>query len=102
GSEITDYLALRTAKDIKIIPATHARLDSSNTHGTGCTLASAYTAFHCLTSDDESAFQDGVAFLQTVLLRSAAVRTIKYAGGRGPLLHYSYRPASQPGAGKRG
>ncbi|HDO29512.1 MAG TPA: bifunctional hydroxymethylpyrimidine kinase/phosphomethylpyrimidine kinase, partial [Desulfobacteraceae bacterium] len=88
GPEITDYLVLRTSEDIKIIPATHARLDSRNTHGTGCTLASAYAAFHCLTNDDESAFQDSVAFLQTVLVRSAAARTIKHAGGRGPLLHY--------------
>ncbi len=98
--EITDYLVLRTPKDIKVIPATHARLASRNTHGTGCTLASAYAAFHCLTGDDESAFQNSVNFLQTVLIRSAAVKTIKHAGGRGPLLHY--RAAPQAGAGKRG
>ncbi len=97
--KITDYLMLRTPKNIKVIPATHARLESLNTHGTGCTLASAYAAFHCLTGDDESAFQRSVDFLQTVLIRSAAARTIKYAGGRGPLLHYI--PASQPGAGQR-
>lgn len=102
SQEITDYLVLRTPKDIKVIPATHARLESLNTHGTGCTLASAYAAFHCLTGDDESAFQHSVDFLQTIMIRSTAVRTIKYAGGRGPLLHYSYSPASQPGAGKRG
>lgn len=100
GPEITDYLVLRMPKDVKIIPATHARLESLNTHGTGCTLASAYAAFHCLTGDDESAFQDSVAFLQAILVRSAAVKTIKHAGGRGPLLHY--RPAPPAGAEKRG
>ncbi len=97
--EITDYLVLRTTEDIKVIPATHARLASRNTHGTGCTLASAYAAFHCLTGDDESAFRRSVDFLQTVLARSAAVKTSKYAGGRGPLLHYTTLPRNQAPAG---
>lgn len=64
------------------------RIDTRHTHGTGCTLASAFAAWHALTGDDTTAFRRSVAFLQNALERSKSARIVKNPTGGGGLLHH--------------
>jgi len=67
---------------------THSFLNTANSHGTGCTLASAFTAFHALGGDYSSSFRQAVFFLQKVLRKSAPARVVNNPKGKGGLLHY--------------
>jgi hydroxymethylpyrimidine/phosphomethylpyrimidine kinase len=90
---ITDYLLLPGAgPDPDCYPADHPWLETTNSHGTGCTFASAFTAFHLLTGSYEQAFARTTAFLAELLTISAGSRL---GQGNGPLLHHCWRrPAS--------
>jgi hydroxymethylpyrimidine/phosphomethylpyrimidine kinase len=89
---ITDYLFLRS--DVEGRPAdpalpsackSHERIQTVNDHGTGCTFASAFTAFHLLTDDYIEAFTRTTAFMQNLITLS---KPFKIGHGRGPLLHH--------------
>jgi hydroxymethylpyrimidine/phosphomethylpyrimidine kinase len=90
---ITDYLLLPgTGPDPDCYPADHPWLETPNSHGTGCTFASAFTAFHLLTGSYEQAFVRSTAFLAELLAISTGSRL---GHGNGPLLHHCLRrPAS--------
>lgn len=88
AGEIKDFLIIRQKSGPKIIPARHARLTTSNTHGTGCTFASAFAACHLLHGNDQDAFFKAVAFMDTVLRRSA---NLALGTGKGPLAHHLFR-----------
>ena len=85
--EVTDFLLYRSEETIKLISSTRTFIESRNTHGTGCTLASAYAAYHCLTDDDELAFYNSTNFIQQVLQTSSSIKIVKNPGGCGSLFH---------------
>lgn len=64
------------------------RIDSSNTHGTGCTLSSAIAAYLALGASLPDAVQQARNFVREALQAGAQVRTGK---GSGPLNH-GYAP----------
>lgn len=87
-SEVTDTLILSGQEPP--IAKTHPRIISANTHGTGCTFASALAAFHQRSSDYREAFLRSVDFLDALLSASAPSRL---GCGTGSLHHHLYRQA---------
>ena len=90
-SVITDRLFRRSPAGgtaLVSICQCHPRVRTANSHGTGCTFASAFTAYHMLTNDDVAAFEKSVELLDR-LLRLSAPHLIGH--GRGPLLHHLAR-----------
>ena len=88
AGEVEDFLILRQESGPRILTAQHARLTTKNTHGTGCTFASAFAAYHLLHGNDQDAFFKAVAFMDTVLRQSAGLALGK---GKGPLAHHLFR-----------
>ena len=94
GKTVTDYLVQKTLPGkgteepgFHISSIDHPRIFSRNTHGTGCTFASALTAYHMRTGDLNKAFSQTCAFMDTLLNRSASH---PMGHGTGPLLHHYF------------
>ena len=66
---VSDYLL--TVDQPQPLSRRHPRLTSVNTHGTGCTFASALAAYHQRSGDYGLAFCQAVDFLDTLLRLSA-------------------------------
>lgn len=85
--QITDFLLLRSGKQkrpaIKKTP--HPRIKTDNTHGTGCTFASAFGAYHLLTNNYQQAFDKAVSLMDRLMGKSVDLRMGK---GKGPLGHH--------------
>ncbi|MCB2182025.1 MAG: bifunctional hydroxymethylpyrimidine kinase/phosphomethylpyrimidine kinase [Desulfobulbaceae bacterium] len=87
---VTDFLIRKTeqkdskSKQIVIDQVNHPRITTTNSHGTGCTFASAYAAFHMQTESRLMAFQKTVHFMDTLINKS---RSYTMGHGTGPLLH---------------
>ncbi|MEJ2031821.1 MAG: bifunctional hydroxymethylpyrimidine kinase/phosphomethylpyrimidine kinase [Deltaproteobacteria bacterium] len=90
SGQVTDYLLHRPAAGAPPVSLEASRpwVETANSHGTGCTFASAYAAFHLLTGSDELAFTRAAAFVHRLLVASAGLRL---GGGAGPLLHHQLR-----------
>ena len=88
AGEVEDFLILRHTSSPEILTAKHPRIATKNTHGTGCTFASAFAAYHLLHGNDQDAFLKAVAFVDTVLRQSAVLSLGK---GKGPLAHHLFR-----------
>ncbi len=88
AEEVEDFLILRQKSGLEILTAKHARLTTRNTHGTGCTFASAFAAYHLLYGNDQDAFFKATAFMDTVLRQSAG---LALGSGKGPLAHHLFR-----------
>jgi hydroxymethylpyrimidine/phosphomethylpyrimidine kinase len=88
SSMATDYLFHAAGGEVESEALTHPFLHTNNSHGTGCTLASAFAAFHSIGGDYSSAFRQAVFFLQKVLRQSAPARVVTSPQGKGGLLHY--------------
>jgi hydroxymethylpyrimidine kinase/phosphomethylpyrimidine kinase len=90
GKAISDFLLTVTTStgQAEYEEATHPRIDSPNTHGTGCTFSAAFTAFHLLTGDDRKAFVRSAAYMDNLVKLSASA-TIGH--GTGPLAHHLYK-----------
>ena len=86
--EVEDFLILRHTSNPEILTSRHPRVVTQNTHGTGCTFASAFAAYHLLLGNDRDAFLKAVAFMDTVLQQSASLALGK---GKGPLAHHLFR-----------
>ncbi len=86
--QLTDYCLLKTDKDVQVLAESHPCLTTNNSHGTGCTLASAFAAYHLLGSDYAESFFRSVRFVEKTLTLSASCRLINKENGKGPLLHY--------------
>jgi len=84
---VEDLLILRHESGQKILTAKHPRIATQNTHGTGCTFASAFAAYHLLHGNDQDAFFKAVAFMDNVLRQSADLALGK---GKGPLAHHLF------------
>ncbi|WP_456387537.1 bifunctional hydroxymethylpyrimidine kinase/phosphomethylpyrimidine kinase [Desulfolithobacter sp.] len=87
GQQIEDSFFCRKNEKIHRISITHHKIKTANTHGTGCTFASALAAYLCLGCSREQAFRKTVALLQHLLDRSADKRIIRHQDGCGPMLH---------------
>jgi hydroxymethylpyrimidine/phosphomethylpyrimidine kinase len=72
-------------KKAEVIKESHPRLDTRNTHGTGCTFSAAFAAYHLLTGSDTIAFRKTVSFMDELLTLSAAS---DIGCGTGPLVHH--------------
>ncbi|HSH12518.1 MAG TPA: bifunctional hydroxymethylpyrimidine kinase/phosphomethylpyrimidine kinase, partial [Desulfurivibrionaceae bacterium] len=83
--QVVDTLFLMADKGFKAIESRRERLQTRNTHGTGCTFASALAAGHQKTGSWEEGFQLACAYLDQLLRLSA---NSKIGHGTGPLLHH--------------
>ena len=73
-------------KNQEVIPSKRTRIKSVNLHGTGCTYASAFTAFHCQENDYRKAFSLSAAYMDKVISKSSSISLVK-SGINGPLVH---------------
>lgn len=96
---VTDYLVRPAAEGLgekeaagRIFPVHHPRVFTRNTHGTGCTFASAFTAYLMQTGDVRQAFSSACAFVD-ILLRKSAAQLVGH--GAGPLLHHRFSPETE-------
>lgn len=82
---VTDILMFREGSGIREIVEIRPRHATRNTHGTGCTFASAFAAFLARGFSPPEAFKKAVDFTNYLIgvSRDAAV-----GGGNGPLLHH--------------
>ncbi|MEJ2688757.1 MAG: bifunctional hydroxymethylpyrimidine kinase/phosphomethylpyrimidine kinase [Deltaproteobacteria bacterium] len=85
---VNDYLFLSQraqGKGLLVEKKKHPRIRSANTHGTGCTFASAYAAYHLKSGDDLFAFSQASNFVSQLVEKSVSA---KLGAGHGPLLHH--------------
>ena len=75
---------------------THERIDTTSTHGTGCTLSAAITAGLALGRPLEQAVADGLDFVHRAI---AAAPGLGSGGGHGPLNHFVPAPPRPPQEG---
>ncbi|OQX10757.1 MAG: hypothetical protein BWK76_20175 [Desulfobulbaceae bacterium A2] len=66
----------------------HTRHPGHNTHGTGCTFASAFAATHCLSNDDRQSFLAAVTFMDWLIGLSQNVSPLRDPTAVGPLSHH--------------
>ncbi len=85
--QVVDSLFVREGGGIKTSESRRERLQTKNTHGTGCTFASALAAGHQRTGSWDAAFQLACAYLDQLLRLSS---TGQIGHGTGPLLHQLY------------
>jgi hydroxymethylpyrimidine/phosphomethylpyrimidine kinase len=81
--EIVDVLVSRD----RILEIRHERIASTNTHGTGCTLAAAVTAGLASGRDLESAVHEAIGFVERAIRHAPGL-----GGGHGPLNHGAAPP----------
>jgi hydroxymethylpyrimidine/phosphomethylpyrimidine kinase len=86
--QVTDLLLLRKAGEITVSRSTRPRITTNNSHGTGCTYASALTAYHLKTGNWPKAFQLAGEYVSWLLAASSVFKT---GHGNGPLQHHLYR-----------
>lgn len=81
GEQVLDRLFLPTGESLSFA---HPRVESRNTHGTGCTLSSALAARLARREDLPTAARGAIAYVAALVAASAS-HTL--GAGRGPLLH---------------
>lgn len=84
---VNDYLFERGK--IKPVISSHPRIKTTNSHGTGCTLASAFSAFLFLGNSHERSFFLAGDYVRQLLIKS---REWRLGRGCGPLVHFLYQP----------
>ena len=87
SQNVTDILLLKDGSNIAEIVETNPRYHTKNTHGTGCTFASAFAAFLAQKMDPTIAFSKAVAFTNHLIDISKDTRI---GQGNGPLLHHQH------------
>ncbi len=87
--EVVDILLEKAAADqaIKTTLIRHPRRQTTNTHGTGCTFASAFAAYHAHTKSYQQAFESAVSYVDSLLELG---KNTKIGQGTGPLLHHKW------------
>lgn len=83
NQQVTDYCMARTGYRKNV----HTYINTKNSHGTGCTFASAFSAFHLKTSNYEKSFTFCVNYMQTLIRASAKQEIVQHDTGKGPMLH---------------
>ncbi len=89
GDEIIDVLVSNGA----VQRFTHPRIDTTSTHGTGCTLSAGITAGLALGRPLERAVADALDFVHRAI---AAAPGLGREGGHGPLNHFVPAPPRPP------
>jgi hydroxymethylpyrimidine/phosphomethylpyrimidine kinase len=87
GGTLTDVLVTPEG----VLHFTHPRLDTSSTHGTGCTLSAAATAGLALGRPLEAAVADALDFVHRAMARAPGL-----GAGHGPLDHTVTAPPPPP------
>ncbi len=82
-TDVTDYLVINNEE---VICSKRIRIKSANLHGTGCTYASAFAAFHCREKDYRKAFFLAAAYMDSIIKKSSSISLVK-SGVNGPLVH---------------
>lgn len=85
SAKIHDTLLVKRNGDIMEKSICHVRHQTRNSHGTGCTFASAFTAFHALHHDYAKAFTEAVQYVDDLLKWG---KQDQLGAGTGPLVHY--------------
>ena len=88
SSTVTDILLYRKNDRIKEIIETNPRYHTKNTHGTGCTFASAFAAFLAKKHDAPTSFSKAVSFTSRLIDIS---KDTSVGQGNGPLMHHAWR-----------
>ena len=84
NGSLTDYCFHRQGKPWQIH---HQKISSQNTHGTGCTFASAFCAYHLKTDSYEQAFMKSIQFVWQLIKNSTTRSIVRNPHGHGPMLH---------------
>ncbi|HMO05292.1 MAG TPA: bifunctional hydroxymethylpyrimidine kinase/phosphomethylpyrimidine kinase [Kiritimatiellia bacterium] len=84
GSEVDDWLFQAEAGGVSMQDFGHCRVNTGNTHGTGCTLSAAIAAQLATGDSLVDAVGTGVRFVHEALSAGAG---FQIGGGRGPLNH---------------
>ncbi len=91
SKEITDFLLTKLSstrkKAPKIEKASHQRIKTRNTHGTGCTFSAAFTSYHLKYGDYKKAFVSTVDFMDQLLKKSSVYNL---GQGHGGLAHHLF------------
>ena len=82
SGDATDYLY--DGKNISAL--TRARIDTDQTHGTGCTFSAVLTAELAKGRTVEEAFRTGKAYITSAIQNSPGI-----GKGSGPVNHFSYK-----------
>jgi len=82
GDEVVDVLAVAGRDDVRSFR--RPRIDSTSTHGTGCTLSSAITAALALGRELDDAVQVGLQFVHRAIATAPGL-----GSGHGPLNHFA-------------
>ncbi len=90
GTEVVDVLVA----DGRARRFTHPRLETTSTHGTGCTLSAAVTAGLALGRPLERAIADALDFVHRAMAAAPGL-----GSGRGPLNHFVPTPPRPPTEG---
>lgn len=86
-NKINDILIIRKNNKFKYKIFSHSRINTKNTHGTGCTLSSAITAYLAKGLDIENAVKKSIKYIKKLIKYSSKY---KIGNGNGPLLHYKH------------
>jgi hydroxymethylpyrimidine/phosphomethylpyrimidine kinase len=97
-TQITDYLMWRTLEDgLEVVQTKefkHYRVNTGNTHGTGCSLASAIATYMADGHDLQHAVAKAIAYVEAGL---EAGRFLSIGEGPGPLWHmHDFYPTALP------
>jgi hydroxymethylpyrimidine/phosphomethylpyrimidine kinase len=87
SQSVTDILLLKDGSSIREIIEINPRYHTKNTHGTGCTFASAFAAFLARKMNPPDAFSKAVAFTNHLIDIS---KDATVGHGNGPLLHHRH------------
>ncbi len=85
GATATDTLVMRHDGKSRTVAFSHPRIDTKNTHGTGCTLSSAIASYLALGNGIQEAVGKAVDFVQKLIAFSAENPVGR---GYGPLIHF--------------
>ncbi len=86
---VTDTLVLRDGNGFRRDDFSHGRFETANTHGTGCTLSSAFAALLALGKNMTEAAELAVNYVSRLIEYSAGH---PLGRGHGPLFHHVIRP----------
>jgi hydroxymethylpyrimidine/phosphomethylpyrimidine kinase len=92
GETLVDVLVLNGS----VRRFTHERIDTTSTHGTGCTLSAAITAGLALGRPLEQSVTDALGFVHRAI---AAAPGLGSGAGHGPLNHFVPAPPRPPSEG---
>jgi hydroxymethylpyrimidine/phosphomethylpyrimidine kinase len=90
GTTLVDVLV----HEARVRRFTHDRIDTTSTHGTGCTLSAAITAGLALGRPLEQAVADGLDFVHRAIAAAPGL-----GAGHGPLNHFVPAPPRPPSEG---